>query len=290
MKRQVIAFLVVVSLIGCCLTGCRKKQEDVSSQTDWYEALERLGDFTLRRMGAEAKEYGADPEDYCIVKYTGAEETPAIPTRTEDGVPITAIGKWAFSGNEAIREVIIPDGCRAILSQAFYNCKNLTYVRLGADVSYVSEWETFSACRAMEKYEVSEENLYFYAEGNCLIDRRVNGVVYGCGSSVIPDGIERIGSCAFSEAGMQKEIRIPESVKEIGFFAFYGSEIFGAYLPKSVILMKDGAFSQCPGARIRCEAESQPVEWSGIWTDGAGSKYEPPAVEWDAHEKTEEKR
>lgn len=25
MKRQVIAFLVVVSLIGCCLTGCRKK-------------------------------------------------------------------------------------------------------------------------------------------------------------------------------------------------------------------------------------------------------------------------
>lgn len=135
-----------------------------------------------------------------------------------------------------------------------------------------------------------EENLYFYAEGNCLIDRRVNGVVYGCGSSVIPDGIERIGSCAFSEAGMQKEIRIPESVKEIGFFAFCGSEIFGAYLPKSVILMKGGAFSQCPGARIRCEAESQPAEWSGIWTDGAESKYEPPAVEWDAHEKTEEKR
>lgn len=58
MKRQVIAFLVVVSLIGCCLTGCRKKQEDVSSQTDWYEALERLGDFTLRRMGRKLRNTG----------------------------------------------------------------------------------------------------------------------------------------------------------------------------------------------------------------------------------------
>ncbi len=42
------------------------------------------------------------------------------------------------------------------------------------------------------------------------------------GIFIIPDGIKKIGNCAFKYCNSLKEITIPDSVKEIGEHAFYG--------------------------------------------------------------------
>jgi len=75
--------------------------------------------------------------------------------------------------------------------------------------------------------EVEEGNPVFYAKNNCLIRKKDNVLCMACSNSVIPDDgtITAIGSCAFNTPmDLSKmdlnPLRIPDSVKEIGYRAF----------------------------------------------------------------------
>jgi len=75
--------------------------------------------------------------------------------------------------------------------------------------------------------EVEEGNSVFYAKNNCLIRRKDNVLCMACSNSVIPDdgSITAIGPCAFNTPmDLTKmnlnPLRIPNSVKEIGYRAF----------------------------------------------------------------------
>ncbi|MBR3611599.1 MAG: leucine-rich repeat domain-containing protein [Oscillospiraceae bacterium] len=65
---------------------------------------------------------------------------------------------------------------------------------------------------------------------------------------VIPEGIKKIGKCAF-EAAEIDSVKIPESVTEIGADAFRGSDIREIEIPESVTKIEKEAFFLCQNLR-----------------------------------------
>lgn len=62
---------------------------------------------------------------------------------------------------------------------------------------------------------------------------------------IVPDGVKKIGSFAFSGNESIKEVILPQSVTEIGASAFRGSSIEKIVIPDSVIKMEDSVFEDC---------------------------------------------
>ena len=285
MKRTaILLFALLFSTFA--MSGCKKEQGAIDSETErqsqtQYQDMIELGDFTIKQCGEGAEEHGLQPTDYYIVKYNGTDETPILPTKTEDGSPIAAIGKWAFANSENLKNVTIPDSYTAINSNAFYGFQSLLSVTLGSGISYISEWEVFSYCNNLTEFIVSNQNPHYYVDGNCLIDRRTNSVIYGCKNSVIPEGIERIGTCAFCEIETLEQINIPQSVTEIGADAFFGAtNLIEIYLHKNIITIGFGAFLKCPKLTIYCEVQKKPEKWDNSWIDSEGERYIPATVYW----------
>ena len=66
------------------------------------------------------------------------------------------------------------------------------------------------------------------------------------GSFVIPDGVTRIGDCAFSYCSSLTSVNIPDSVTSIGKGAFVGrSSLTSVSIPDSVTSIGKDAFSYC---------------------------------------------
>lgn len=261
--KKIGIIIVLLCLILFC--QCGKRTED---------RIE-MGDYVLESITEERDGETVFTGEYRILKYNGESESIELPKKTDKGTPITEIGAWAFASNTYLRTVIIPDGIKSIESTAFYGCSNLETVTIGADVANISEWEVFSNCDRLSSFQVSEKNVRYASESNCLIDRQANSVVYGCYTSEIPEGIEQIGNCAFCEIDSLEGIVIPESVTEIGTFAFFGAtSLREIYIRESVTVIDDGAFGKCPDIQISCEASSKPEGWSEIWV------YEGTSVAW----------
>lgn len=64
-----------------------------------------------------------------IVGYSGNEEKVNIPDKI-DNYKITCIDGWAFTCQNNITDISIPEGVNSINEKAFYGCKNLSSVKL----------------------------------------------------------------------------------------------------------------------------------------------------------------
>ena len=71
-----------------------------------------------------------------IVDYLKSDKDVIIPSEI-DGLPVTAIGKWAFA-NSHLTSVMIPDSVTSIASFAFSHNK-LTSVAIGSNVIFIGE-------------------------------------------------------------------------------------------------------------------------------------------------------
>ena len=132
--------------------------------------------------------YEDNGDSVTITGYTGNEASVVIPNEIE-GKPVTAIGKAAFSHNNTLTSVAIPDSVTSIGVKAFYNCKSLGSVT--------------------------------FAEGSRLssIGDSAFYLTWSLTSIEIPDGVTGIGKFAFYESGLEN-INIPAGVTTIGQEAF----------------------------------------------------------------------
>jgi len=172
---------------------------------------------------------GGYPESVSINKYNGNKENVVIPN-TIEGKPVKYIYDNAFSWNESIKSVVIPDTVIWINYEAFYKCKNLTKV-------------TFP--QNLERIDI---RAFAYTNLSSIIipgHRRevVEGVIVGTSISanafsvcenlktvILEDGVDYIGSNAFSFCSKLTTISIPDNVREIQPSSFYEAnkvEIYG---------------------------------------------------------------
>lgn len=138
-----------------------------------------------------------------------------------DGV--VTIGNHAFYQDHLITSISVPDSVANIENYAFVGCENFTEIVIPSSVAYVGE-TSFYDCINLSAITVSEDNLTYDSRSNCnaIIHTKLNMLVTGCKTTVIPDTITSIGVRAFAGCTSLTNINIPNNVIEIRERAFQG--------------------------------------------------------------------
>ena len=134
-----------------------------------------------------------------------------------------------------------------ISDDAFQDCVKLTSITIPATVTKFHGW-AFLNCTSLQQIIVNPNNPEFDSRDDCnaIIQTADNKVVVGCETTVIPNGITRIGTNAFWGRWGMKSMTIPETVKEIGEGAFaFCISLRNANLPSSIEKIEGGAFAFC---------------------------------------------
>lgn len=236
------------------------------------------------QVKGSTKKPEVDPDfeivDGCLKKYKGNKQNVVIP----DGV--TSIEDYAFYNSDSIVSVTLPQGITSIGYCSFGSCSRLTnisvdennkhyksidgnlYSKDGAKLlqyssgkknatfeilENVSEIEetAFYGCEVLSYITVDKKNKHYMAvDGNLYSKDGKTLVKYAIGkkdnSFKILNGIESIGSWAFTDCSYLSSVYIPNTVTHIGAFAFRGCiNLIDIVIPNSVKEINAFAFALC---------------------------------------------
>ena len=204
-------------------------------------------------------------EDMALLKYTGQkagayevfwgiktictgafEETKLTSVVLPETV--TVIEDYAFRSMRGLKEITLPDSLTSIGSQAFIGT-GLASIKLPAGLTSIS-FGVFSWCSKLKSIEVDPANTVFEMQGNSLINKQDNDLVFHLdsdkGTYEIPEGIEKIHGGAFQDSSAMKELIMPDSVKEIGDSAFSSSSgLANVRLSRNLASIDGYAFYNC---------------------------------------------
>ena len=180
------------------------------------------------------------------VEYISGFENCQNLTRVRWSAGLKKIKLGAFDGT-ALETLVLPKGVE-MLENAFQNCTRLKSVSLPSTLTKIgnsSGVPPFSGCHSLESIEIAEGNEVYASDGNCIMRKADNTLVFGCKASKIPSYTEHIGSHAFCDSGAES-IALPEGVTSIGNFAFYDNDrLKEIALPQSLTSIGHYAFSWC---------------------------------------------
>ena len=135
---------------------------------------------------------------------------------------LTQIGEGAFERCGNLQNLVIPEGVISLGEAAFYSCNALLNISLPSTLTNIGEMAFENCTENLETITVTEGNVVYYSENNCLIEMSTKTLILGSNNSIIPDNVERIGDKAFSRCSKITNITIPDSVIYIGYSVFYG--------------------------------------------------------------------
>ena len=158
--------------------------------------------------------------------YAGDIDIPEAVTHDDITYSVTAIGFNAFSGCSALTAITLPKSINTIGDVAFSGCSSLTAIT------------------------VEEGNAKYDSRDGCnaIIETSTNTLLYGCNTTVIPDGVTAIGIEAFSGCSALTTITLPKSLNDIGVRAFSGcTSLTTITLPSNLKGLDTNAFLDCTG-------------------------------------------
>jgi len=131
------------------------------------------------------------------------------------------IGDWAFKDCVKLGNFNLPSTLLEIGESAFSNCQRITEVVIPKSVTKIGALP-FEDCKNIASIAVDADNTVYDSRSACnaIITTETNTLIVACKNSTIPDGVERIASCAFYKIDI-KQVTIPASVKYIERIAFY---------------------------------------------------------------------
>lgn len=149
-----------------------------------------------------------------------------------------------FEGCTSLTEMTFPEGVARVATSVFRGCSALKSVYLPASVDRITNLETFVGCDNLESLVVSQDNLVYKSDSNCIIEKSSNKLIAGCKTSVIPNYVTTIYNAAFLNIPINN-ITIPDSVAKIDDLAFCDTDLTEVFIPKSVTDIGLGAFANC---------------------------------------------
>lgn len=208
----------------------------------------------------------------------------------EDG--ISNIGMRSFYDCAKLGSIEIPDSVTSIGQKAFYDCDNLISLFIKENVQSIGD-DAFGACRKLTVMYPSKdharessgtvghsecENVRSYGitdEGQFYCIRNDNTAVVtkylGSETQVtIPETVENypvkeIGYAAYYRTNLT-DVIIPDGVEKIGYWAFTGCRnMRGVYLPKSVQYIENYAFDDNSQMLIMFESDVLPKTGGDEW-------------------------
>lgn len=174
---------------------------------------------------------------------------------TINGIPVTTIGYGAFSGQDSLTEVILPDTLTTLGADAFANCTALTAVNIPAGVTAIPDY-CFGGCESLSELPLPD-----------TITMIGSGAFAGCIGLTnirIPDGVSAIYPNTFQFCTALTDIFLPESVTYIGDYAFRGCcALERIVLPASLTTIYD-AFPECD-ALEQVLYTGTPEQWEDVY-------------------------
>lgn len=257
MKTRFIGIAVLVLAMSLMLTSCDsmtsggllqelitgfwEDPEDIPEDvSEWIETIPE--DWTWPET-TELETTGPTPPD--------PEPTPSegLEFQSNGDGTCALVGSGTCTDVDVIIPEISPDGevVTRINVASFDTYLNMRSITIPACVTFF-EIDAIMYCRNLESITVSEDNLVYHSENNCIIETETNTLVFGCKGSKIPDGVVNIGDNAFFYCEDLTEITIPESVTHIGWNAFSDCvSLTSITIPDSVTSIETRAFAGCFG-------------------------------------------
>ena len=235
-KRGIITFDGDVTMIGddafnnCDnLTGVTLPESVTSIGKEAFYHCDVLTEFTIPDGVTEIGKYA-----FCSC---GKLANVAI------GDSVTTIGDDAFAYCSSLTSVNIPDSVTTIGSNAFYGCDSLTSVTIGDSVTTIGV-EAFASCDSLTEFmgKSAEDNGRILVVGGVLKAFAPAGIY----EYTIPDSVTEIGDYAFYSCDSLTSITIGDSVTTIGDDAFaYCSSLTSVTIGDSVTTIGIRAFCEC---------------------------------------------
>jgi|GEM_PF-2461778 len=161
-----------------------------------------------------------------------------------DGLKV--ISSNAFSYCSGLKEIKLPKELEVIGSSAFSGCSSLKGIEIPEKVNTIG----FSAFGNIKNIKFSPRNKNFrWDKGTVLIDINRKKIILRIGDLSgkyhVPDDITEIESNVFNGSDLE-EITLPEGLKRIGGCAFSGCyKLKEISLPKGITVIDNSTFSYC---------------------------------------------
>ena len=176
-----------------------------------------------------------EDEKYAIKRkfYKDVVFVPEKVTFDSKEYTVTAIGERAFTDHEELLSVVMPNTLLVIKDCAFVRCPQLKSITIPASVTEI-EPGAFQILGSLTNLAVDEGNKVYDSRKGCnaIIRSKTATLLFGCKSTIIPDGVEVIARNAFwpvPDRGVEPfALEIPGSVKVIKSSAFAGREWLNA--------------------------------------------------------------
>ena len=156
--------------------------------------------------------------------------------------PVTKIGKSAFSCEESLISITIPESVTRIEDYAFEECTALTSITIPNNVQYIGDAILGGCVNLSALY-----GKFASSDNRCLV---VDGTLvafapFGLTTYTIPNDVITIGYGVCTWCENLQEVVIPYGVTRISEAAFWCSSITSVTIPNSVVVIGDYAFEGC---------------------------------------------
>ncbi len=170
---------------------------------------------------------------------------------TEIHIPqgITELPFGLFDNCSALTSVTLPNSLQKVGAYAFAGCISLTQISIPTATTEIDS-SAFLRCTAIQSFEVAPNNAKYVSQDGVLFNKEKTELVfYPAGrfdtAYTVPNGTTHIGDNAFYYAEHLENVVFPNSVTDIGEYAFHSSALKTLTLPRSVENIGYFAFSCC---------------------------------------------
>lgn len=173
-------------------------------------------------------------DEAVLTGYTGSATALTLPTEI-DGLPVTAVGDYAFSENKTLAQVTVPAGITEIRSGAFRGCTALAQIALPESVTAIgTDAFAFTAISSVALPQGLTE-LGACAFEYCAQLQQI----------ALPAGVTRLGAGTFAECTALTDISLPAGLTVIGASCFANTTALTAInLPAGLEVIHVNAFAQ----------------------------------------------